>query len=359
MDRSVKIKQLETQPKGRTIAISDIHADYDGYTSLLDKIGYQKNVDRLVIVGDFIEKGVQNLKLLHTLMDQVENEDVHVLMGNCDFTCKNVLYSYRLEFLRFVLLTRKNSLIHEMADQIGISFDEQTDIEWYCQQIRKHYLKELSFCNDLPHVLETPDTLYAHAALPSANDYGSDFKDVINASFFLDHADYFPKRLVVGHMPVTEYCHDIARFDPIYDAKHNVYSIDGGNIVKKHSGQLNALIFDKDKVEVDCVQRWPLVQVIKDVNPDNPLPLFVTWNERKVEILETHQKQTLVYNKKLGRKFYVENEFIHNGTASEYTNYQMPLKKGEWVYIIFEYGDKVQIKRNGILGWTYRSNLDL
>ena len=104
MDRSIKIKTITQPPKGRTIAISDIHANLDGYQALLEKVRYQKGIDRLMIVGDFIEKGTKNLDTLHYLMKQSEQEDVHCIMGNCDFICKNVLYSYRLDFLHNILL---------------------------------------------------------------------------------------------------------------------------------------------------------------------------------------------------------------------------------------------------------------
>lgn len=357
MDRSVKIKYLKPT-KGRTIAISDIHGNYDRYINLLKKVQYQPHVDRLILVGDIIEKGPKNLKLLRYVMQQTQTEDVHALMGNCDFTCKNVLYSYRLDFLRWVLLTRKASAIHEMEAEIGYTFDEDVDMSEYCQMMRKHFLKELSFVNDLPHIIETPDTIYSHAALVSPTHYGSDFKEVINQSFFLKQNQYYPKRVVVGHMPVTEYCHKIANFDPLYDPKMNVYSIDGGNIVKKRSGQLNALIFSKNNVETESIDELPEKKVIKDVEPSLQLPLFITWNEGKVDILQKNVNESYVYNAYLKRKFWVPNSFIQSGKANEYTTYEMPLKKGDTVKLVCTYEDKAQIKKNGILGWTYLTNLE-
>lgn len=356
MDRSVKVKKLEAT-SGRTIAISDIHGNYDRYLALLKKIHYRPNQDRLILVGDFIEKGPKNLLLLRYIMHQAETEDVHVLMGNCDFTCKNVLYSYRLEFLRYILLMRKASVMHEMEAEIHYTFDENVDMADYCQMMRKYFLKELSFVNDLPHVIETPDTIYVHAALVDPEHYGSDFKEVINQSFFLKRNIYFPKRVVVGHMPVTEYCHRIANFDPIYDSKMNVYSIDGGNIVKKQSGQLNALIFDGHTIQTESIDELPEVQVIKDVEPGTQLPIFVTWNEGKVDILQKTSTHSLVYNSYLKRKFWVPNVFIQHGKANEYTTYEMSLKKGDTVKLVCTYDDKAQIKKNGILGWTYKTNL--
>ncbi len=99
MNRSVVIQKLETKAK-RKIVISDIHGNLDLYLKLLDQISYKPNEDCLILLGDLIEKGKRNLDTLHYIMHQVQNEDVHCIMGNCDFIAKNVLYSYRLDFFK-------------------------------------------------------------------------------------------------------------------------------------------------------------------------------------------------------------------------------------------------------------------
>ena len=226
MNRSVVIQKLETKAK-RKIVISDIHGNLDLYLKLLDQISYKPNEDCLILLGDLIEKGKRNLDTLHYIMHQVQNEDVHCIMGNCDFIAKNVLYSYRLDFLRHVLGFRKESLIHEMARNLNFEITYNSNMANVCQILRKHYLKELCFLNDLPHVLEDEDHIYVHAGIESNENYGTDFKQVMTHPFFLETNEIFKKNVVVGHMPVTEYCTQIASFDPIYDAKHNIYSIDG------------------------------------------------------------------------------------------------------------------------------------
>ena len=359
MDRSIKIKRISSDSIGRTIAISDIHADYDSYIKLLKKVNYEANKDRLIIVGDFLEKGNQNLKLLKMLMKQSQEEDVHLLMGNCDFVCKNVLYSYRLNFLKKVLLSRKESILHEMADQIHLTFDKNTNMDAFCLSLRKHYLKELSFVNDLPHVIETNSSIYVHSALQSSKHYGDDFKEVINQSFFANGAQYFEKRVICGHMPVTEYCHQIGDFNPYYNAKMNVFSIDGGNVVKGRIGQLNALILSGNHIEVASVDHLPSIQVKKDQWISNQLPFFINWNQGEVEIRQEKKQQYLVYNAYLNREFWLPKEFYINGKANEYTNYRIPLKKGEWVKLLRIYQDKAQVKKNGQIGWTYLDHLYL
>lgn len=159
-------------------------------------------------------------------------------------------------------------------------------------------------------------------------------------------------------MPVTEYCTHIASFDPIYDAKHNIYSIDGGNMVK-YGGQLNALIFEDNTVKMDRCDFLQERKVIHDVKYHTQIPFFITFNHGNIQILEQHSIQSKEYCPYNNRTFWVENEFVTKDMkAYDYTNYEIPLKKGDTVKEVFAYQDKVQIKKNGILGWTYRSNLE-
>ena len=360
MKRNIQIQNLKTNAK-RKIVISDIHGNLDAYKKLLNKVQYTPKQDCLILLGDLVEKGAKNLDTLHFIMNQVQNEDVHCIQGNCDFIVKNVLYSYRLPFLKHVLGFRKASLIHEMANQIQLSIDEKSNMSEVCQILRQNYLKELSFLNDLPHILEDENHIYVHAGLVSDKNYGNDFSQVLTKQFFLHTNEHFHKTVIVGHMPVTEYCRHIASFDPIYDAQHNIYSIDGGNVVKE-GGQLNALIFEKNLTKIVRYDRLPEKKVIHDVLYHPQIPFFITWNHGKVQILERQKKQSKVYNPYIRRTFWVENEFLTQEQgifkATDYTNYEIPLKKGETVKIVFAYQDKVQIKKNGILGWTYRSNLE-
>lgn len=273
MNRNVVIQKLNSNSK-RKIVISDIHGNLDLYIKLLNKIKYHPNKDCLILLGDLIEKGPKNLETLHYIMLQTKTEDVHCIMGNCDFIAKNVLYSYRLDFLKHVLSFRKESLIHEMAKSLNIEITQNSNMSDVCQILRKHYLDELCFLNDLPHVLEDEKHIYVHAGIESNENYGTDFKQVMTHAFFLETNTIFKKNVIVGHMPVTEYCTHIASFDPIYDAKHNIYSIDGGNMVK-YGGQLNALIFEENKVEMDRCDLLSERKVIHDVNYHTQIPFFL------------------------------------------------------------------------------------
>ena len=54
---------------GRTIVISDLHANVPVLDALLDKLAYVPGQDFLIILGDFLLKGKQNLATLHRVME--------------------------------------------------------------------------------------------------------------------------------------------------------------------------------------------------------------------------------------------------------------------------------------------------
>ena len=74
----------------RTILIGDIHGCYDEFISLLGVTKFNKKKDRLVILGDFIDKGPKSfdvLKYLSELKDEM-NDNLIVLEGNHEYHFK-------------------------------------------------------------------------------------------------------------------------------------------------------------------------------------------------------------------------------------------------------------------------------
>lgn len=358
MNRKPVIRHLDSFD-GRTIVISDIHGSLQVYTKLLEKAGYHPGKDRLILLGDLVEKGDQSLETLRLIMKQTQAGEVYPVMGNCDFVAKNILFSYRLEFLRKVLLNRKNSLIHEMIVESNLEpISETSGMNQLAYELRKRYLKELSFLNDLPHVLVTSQAIFAHSGIENETTFADDFRDVMTRFQFANEDKSFTRPVIVGHMPVSEYCRFKANFNPIFDTAKNIYSIDGGNAVKK-AGQLNALVLQKHSMISVNTDLLPKVTVRHTTNPVNDSTFFLNWSQGEVDILEKGAEQSLVYSDYLHRQILVDNEFIRDGRASNYTNYELPLIAGHTVHLVNVWRDKAQVKHHGILGWTDLSNLDI
>ncbi|WP_283650924.1 metallophosphoesterase [Ileibacterium valens] len=357
MNRKVKSIWLDSF-EGREIVISDIHGDYDGYNLLLKKINYQPGQDRLILLGDLVEKGFENLKLLRQIKKQTEEENVYAVMGNCDFVAKNFLYSYRLDFIKEVLLKRKGSLIHEMIQEAALDpLSDETDMDQLAYELRKHFLAELSFLNDLPHVIETPKRIYSHAGLIDEKTYADDFRYVLTYPLFAECEMRFTKMIVVGHMPVSEYCRFKADCNPRFFSESNIFSIDGGNMVKK-AGQLNAIIFDGNLVSTDFIDHLPLARAKVTTHPKNRTSFVISFNRGEVEVVEEGETSSRVYSPYLKRTFWIDNDFLKGHKGTDFTNYEMPLRQGEAVKVIQSYGSKTQVKKQGIIGWTLTGNLE-
>lgn len=127
-----------------TYCISDIHGEYDLFMLLLDKIKYS-NSDRLIVCGDFIDKGTSSVRLAKTIFDLPNS---YCIMGNHEYM-----------FFKFYR-SRMHSAI--------LDFDA---ILWHLQQ----YFPEdgnlldwdiVDMLVDLPYYIEENDFICVHAGVP-------------------------------------------------------------------------------------------------------------------------------------------------------------------------------------------------
>lgn len=359
MDRSVHVIRRESA-KGREIVISDLHGSLNVFKRLLEKIDYPRENDRLILLGDLMEKGFQNLDLIHFIINLDQKYDVICLMGNCDFIAKNILFGYNLPFLKKVLLERKGSLIHEMIASLNLPpLSQTTDMDQLAWTLREHYLKEMIFINDFPHVLVTPKRIYAHAGVKDQPNFADDFRDVLTPHYFAMTDRIDTRDLVVGHMPVSEYRKDRMDCSPFYNPSNHVWSIDGGNVVKGVCGQLNALVFEGSEATSYFADLLDQVPVLKDWSMKTGHPFYITWDERKMDVLKREANVSLVHSPYLNRTFWIENAWLNDqDEANGYTNDHLSVLKGEKVGLVWKGPDYSMVKRNGRMGWVINSVLD-
>jgi len=77
-----------------TYVMSDIHGCYTEYMEMLEKIKFDPKKDEVIIAGDIVDRGPENLEMLRYM--QSEPESVTFLMGNHDFDfayyCRKLSY---------------------------------------------------------------------------------------------------------------------------------------------------------------------------------------------------------------------------------------------------------------------------
>ena len=73
----------------RILAVSDIHGNLEYLQALLKKVGFCQQ-DALVLVGDLIEKGPDNLGVLRYVMQLARQGNVWAVTGNCDLVLREL-----------------------------------------------------------------------------------------------------------------------------------------------------------------------------------------------------------------------------------------------------------------------------
>ena len=76
-----------------TYVISDLHGRYDLYSKMLKKINFSPN-DTLYILGDFVDRGDEGLKIV---LDVARRNNVIPIMGNHDLLALTILSNLELE----------------------------------------------------------------------------------------------------------------------------------------------------------------------------------------------------------------------------------------------------------------------
>ncbi|WP_119342727.1 symmetrical bis(5'-nucleosyl)-tetraphosphatase [Facilibium subflavum] len=75
-----------------TYVIGDVQGCYDELMMLLDKIHFQVGQDKLIFVGDLVNRGPKSLETLHFIRSL--GKSAKIVLGNHDLYCMAVIYGY-------------------------------------------------------------------------------------------------------------------------------------------------------------------------------------------------------------------------------------------------------------------------
>ena len=211
------IQRVFLPEKARLMMISDIHGHAEGLKNVLKQAGFCKD-DVLVIVGDMIEKGEENLKVIREVMKLSEEYSVYPLKGNVDVSRLRMLMSdditVQQQLLKTSIKNKKwwpSSTLEEMCTEIGVTMDEAMDTTVIYPRLIEHFRKEIDFITNLPVIIETQRFIFVHGGIPHER---LEELDVTNADQYLKRDEFwkegvsFKKYVAVGHWPVALYFED-------------------------------------------------------------------------------------------------------------------------------------------------------
>jgi serine/threonine protein phosphatase 1 len=177
---------------GKTFIVGDVHGCLDMLKRLMGIIGWSPEADRLIFLGDFIDRGSQSRGVVEYVMEIVKlSERVECVMGNherilLDFIDGKDVNTF---FLNGGLATL-NSYRTDQQKQAGFLIPDD----------------HLLFFRSLKLLIELEDYYVVHAGLrpglPIANQSTEDMLWIRDSFIFSNY--FFGKRVIFGHTPFAQ-----------------------------------------------------------------------------------------------------------------------------------------------------------
>ena len=216
----------------RTIVIGDIHGCHDELMELIAKLTkkkkYTPDKDRLIFIGDYIDRGDNPrmvVKYVRDLQDRY-GENVIPLMGN-----------HEDMLVKYVANVDQNWLYNGYKPTL-ISYEGH----------KEDLLKDIRWMGGLPLYYEDEHFIYVHAGIDK--DLPMDQQDDetllwTRRDFYLDPRPY-NKKIIFGHTPTILLGED---HTPLWLNDGNDIAIDTGCV---YNGRLTALIIENGRITEFC-----------------------------------------------------------------------------------------------------------
>ena len=362
---TAKIEKINIEPGKRILVTSDIHGHLSYFKKVLEKASFCDN-DILFIVGDMIEKGSENLKTLRYIMELCKRGNVIPLIGNVDAYRLKMIYELSKEtvnsFYNYLLNLRQwigTSFYEELANECGYQINNPEDILLSKQAVIAHFEEEFKFIFNLPTVVETQNYIFVHGGLREKQVSDNVDKSVFELTKFDAFAEktpyVFDKYLITGHWPVVLYGYNIPQMNPIINRDKKIISIDGGCGVKK-DGQLNLLVIPDINCSVDEISyisydEIPTVYALEEQGQSTD-SVYISWLNKEIKIINKGEEFSHIEHIKSGRELHIPNSYLRNETECfDYTDYILPVNKGDKLSIIFQNSKGCIAKKDGVIGW--------
>ncbi len=203
----------------RLFAISDIHGCFKPFYELVVKVINLKKDDRLILLGDYIDRGEQSKEVIDFIIDLKKSGfDVTPLTGNHEQMMLESFYNPDILPLWFL--------------NNGIT----TLISFSTMDVRDIGLDYIKFLSELEYFYESGNILFVHAGFndPDQDPFADRHKMIWECRFSYQNPILSGKTIIHGHRPKT-----IDYVKRLISEKSQVIPIDTGCVYDKELGYGN------------------------------------------------------------------------------------------------------------------------
>ena len=349
----------------RIVVISDIHGNLPYLRGLLEKIHLRRD-DQLVLLGDLVEKGPENLATLQYILSLRARCRLYPVLGNCDFWH---LWVDRddpdwdrntLSHLLWQKASARRGLILDMCGALGLELCSDTDLPKLKAALREGFREEFDFLRDMPYALETDKYIFVHGGIPKGETLESAgaWKCMKLDNFYAQRT-HFSKWVVTGHTPVCLYGASISSAVPIVDKNCRIVSIDGGCVLKD-DGQLNAFVIRRGRFSWDWYDAFPRARAMTP-QKKGVRSAYIRWGDNRVFPVELGREWCRIRHIRTGYEMDVPTDFLYEKDGellvNDVTDYRPAIVPGDVVSVVRETDRGCWIKKDGVSGW-YEGRLE-
>ena len=179
---------------GKIFAIGDIHGCLDRLRELMARLPYRPGRDRLVFLGDYIDRGSDSAGVLDYLCQlKRENPDMISLLGNHEYLLLEYSRSQDPVLLPYLRKMGVDATVSSYRQEGGFNTDPLSFLP-------RHHLE---FLSSLRPYWQTEDYIFVHAGLePDTPLEETDLTILCEArDSFISVEHDFGKKVVFGHTP--------------------------------------------------------------------------------------------------------------------------------------------------------------
>ncbi len=357
-DYPARIEQLHIDPARRVLVIADVHGNLPYLRGVLEKAAFGGD-DLVIFDGDFLEKGEQSLETLRFVMALCAEGRAKAVCGNCDDWAGIFRMSPAADrHVQGFLAHRPKGLIWEMCRAAGL--DPLAEDFAACKAaLREAFGAEWAFLAQLPHAVETPDYIFAHAGVHADKPLAAHTAaELFKYDSFLTHGERFDKWVIVGHWPVMLYHENVVDANPIFERERRIVSIDGGCVLKD-DGQLNALVLPRGRdgdFSVVSYDPFPTARVLRD-QAGGKRSYYIRWGDSDVRVLRRGDEFSLCRHLRTGYEMEILTKYLFTDGeitgCNDCTDYVLPLRAGDTVRVVERTSRGYFVKHDGISGWYF------
>lgn len=356
--KNTKIINITLEKDYRIIAISDVHGHGELLRELIEKVNL-KEEDYLVIIGDFINKGLDSFDSLTYVKELGKRKNTIVLKGNHEF----FVHHHMKDFERFKqlveIVTRDGyeTLVHALSGHNELPIDDK--LKSIFDDLIRHHKEEFDYLKHLPIMANIGDFRFVHGGYQEYFNVELNEVDFLKYDNFNDHSKVNDKITVVGHWPICNLRYDKIDNRPYFNDEKNIIFIDGALGVKR-SGELNAFIIKSidGTIAYDYkqVNNFKKAQIVKSHKFINNKKVFVNYPYYDIEVIKVYEEMTLCKHIHSGTEFKVFNSLLkYKGDkpqlVTNFVNNFLNLDLGCEVLVCRVFEDCVLVKYKEEFGW--------